>query len=78
MLHSRRLYNKINSQHERALNVTLGGKNSSFQNLLEKDNFISKHQKYLQHLLPEMLKLHNNVVSEILNNIFILRTMRYD
>ena len=45
MFHSRRLNNKINSIHERALRITYQDNTSTFQELLNKDNYVSIHQK---------------------------------
>ena len=38
MFHSKRLGEKINTFHERALNITYGNKSSSFHELLEEGN----------------------------------------
>ena len=46
MFHSRRLNNKINSIHERALRITYQDHISTFQELLNKDNSVSIHQKF--------------------------------
>ena len=48
MFHSRRLNNKINSIHERALRITYQDHIITFQELLNKDNFVSIHHKNLQ------------------------------
>ena len=48
MFHSKRLNNKINSIHERALRITYVDNVSSFQELLEKDNSVSIHHKNIQ------------------------------
>ena len=45
MFHSRRLNNKINSTQERVLRITYKDNTSTFQELLNKDNYISIHQK---------------------------------
>ena len=44
MFHSRRLNNKINSIHERALRITYQYHTSTFQELPNKDNSVSIHQ----------------------------------
>ena len=54
MFHSRRLNNKINSIHERALRITYQDHISTFQELLNKDNSISIHHRNLQVLATEM------------------------
>ena len=48
MFHSKRLNNKINRIHERALRITCKDKCSTFQELLEKDNSLSIHHRNVQ------------------------------
>ena len=47
MFHSRRLNNKVNSIHERALRITYQDNTSTFQELLNKDNSVSIHHRNL-------------------------------
>ena len=56
MFHSRRLNNKINSIHERALRITYQNHISTFQELLNKDNSVSIHHRSLQALATECLR----------------------
>ena len=53
MFHSRNLNNKINRIHERALRVAYGGKSSSFQNLVDKDNSFTIHDRNIRTLATE-------------------------
>ena len=69
MFHSRSLNNKINFIYERALRITYGGKTSTFQQLLEKDNSISIHHRNLQILAAKMFKISNNLSPEIVKEI---------
>ena len=48
MLHSRRLINKINSIHERALRITYQDNRSEFKELVNKNNSVSIHHENLQ------------------------------
>ena len=48
MLHSRRLINKINSIHERALRITYPDNRSAFKELVNKNNSVSIHHENLQ------------------------------
>ena len=57
MFHSRRLNNKINSIHERALRITYQDNTSTFQELLNKDNFVLMHHRNLQVLATEMFNI---------------------
>ena len=58
MMHNRRLNNKINSLHERALRIAYKDTISSFQQLLEIDNSVSIHHRNLQVLATEMFKIY--------------------
>ena len=48
MFHSRALNNKINSIHQRALRIIYNDSNSTFEELLNKDNFVSTQHRNLQ------------------------------
>ena len=69
MFHSRTLNNKINSAHERALRIIYNDRESSFKELLRKDNPVSIHHRNLQVLEKEIFKIKNNMTPEILNEI---------
>ena len=58
MFHSRNLNHRINSIHERALRVTYQDYQSTFLQLLQKDNSVTIHQiiKKLQVLATEIFK----------------------
>ena len=71
MFHSRRLSNKINSIHERALRITYQDHISTFQELLNKDNSVSIHHGNLQALATEMFKIHRSLSPVILREIFV-------
>lgn len=61
MCHSRKLNNKSNSTHERALRIEYSDRKSTFQQLLEKDNSVSIHHRNLQVLATEMFKISMNL-----------------
>ena len=77
MFHSRRLNNKINSIHERALKITYQDNTSTFQELLNKDNSVSIHHRNLQVLATEMFKIHRGLPSKILREIFVFKTSSF-
>ena len=54
MLHSRKKNNKIKYLPERCLRLIYNDKRSSYENLLEKDNSVSIHNKNIQALAIEM------------------------
>ena len=67
MFHNKRLGNKINALHERALRITYGDISSPLNELLEKDNSVSIDLKNLQSLTTELHKMFNNKSPTILN-----------
>ena len=78
MFHSRRLNNKINSIHERALGIAYQDNTSAFQELLNKDNSVSIHHRNLQVLATEMFKIHRGLSPEILRETFVSKTSSYN
>ena len=78
MFHSRRLNNKTNSIHERALRITYQDNASTFQELLNKDNSVSIHHTNLQVLAAEMFKIHRGSSPEILRETFVCKTSSYN
>ena len=77
MFHSRRLNNKINSMHERALRITYDNA-STFEELLNKDNSVSIHHRNLQVLATEMFKINRGLSPEILRETFVPKTSSYN
>ena len=71
MFNSRRLNNKINSIHERALRITYQDRISTFQELLNKDNSVSIHHRHVQAQATEMFKIHRGLSPDILREIFV-------
>ena len=83
MFHSRILNEKINKLHERALRLVYKNDNLTFQQLLEKDNSMTIHDRNLQKLATEMYKAEQKLspspVQELFktrDNIHILRQQR--
>ena len=77
MFHSRKLNNKINAIHERALRIAYCDKHSTFQQLLEKDNSVSINHRNLQVLATKMFKVNMNLSPDLMNDIFLNRTNPY-
>ena len=71
VFHSRRLNNKINSIHERALRITYQDHISTFQELLNKDNSVLIHHRNFQALATEMFKIHRGLSLYILRETFV-------
>ena len=78
MLHSRTINTRINKLHERSLRIVYGDRHSSFNELLERDNSVSIHQRNLQMLLIEMYKVKCGLAPQIMSEVFTLRNKVYD
>ena len=74
----RRLNNKINHLHEKALRMAYGDNNSAFTTLLEKDNAVKNHAKNLQLLMIEIYKTHNKLNPIFTEDIFIAKSPKYN
>ena len=70
MFHSRKQNHHINRIHERALRVVYKDYNSSFDELLEKDNCYNIHDRNLQKLVTEISKVKMNLAPEIMKEVF--------
>ena len=70
MFHSRKLNERINHIHERALRIVYKDFNSSFQELLIKDNSSNIHHRNLQKLVTEIFKVKNGLSPELMNDVF--------
>ena len=70
MLHSRRLNNKINRFHERALRTVYSHYNSSFNELLDKDGSFTIHQRNVQSLTIEIYKYLHRLSTAIISQFF--------
>ena len=70
MFHSRKQNHHINRIHERALRVVYKDYNSSFDELLEKDNSYKTHDRNLQKLVTEIFMVKMNLGREIMKEVF--------
>ena len=78
MNENKTLNNRINSLHERTtLRLAYNDFKSSFHQLLEKDNFVTIHQRNLQTLATEIFRVHNNIAPEIINDAFKIKSLQY-
>ena len=70
---NRSLNHKINRLHERCLRIIYSDKKSNFDELLDKDEFVSIHYQNIQKLGIEMFKVLNGENHQIVNEIFRIR-----
>jgi len=73
MFHSRKLNNRINKIHERSLRIVFDDNESSFQELLDKDNSVTVHARNIQTLAIELFKAVNGLSPEIMSLVFPLK-----
>jgi len=78
MCHSREMNNKINRIHEKSLRIIFNDKKSSFQELLDKDNSFTVHDKNIQKLCIEMFKVVEETSPRIFSELFHKRENKYD
>ena len=70
MFHRRKLNERINHIHERALRIVYKDFNSSFQELLIEDNSLNIHNGNLQKLTTGIFKVKNSSSPELMNDVF--------
>ena len=72
--HSRENNRKVNWLHEKCLRT----KQSSFNELLEKDRSVSIHERNLQVLATEMYKISNSLSTPLMKDIFPINRNPYN
>ena len=78
MYHSRANNSKkINRLHERCLRIIYSDKQSSFEELLEKDGSLSIHQRNLQVLATEIYKVRKGLSPAIITELFEHKEKHY-
>ena len=78
MCHSRESNRKINRLHERCLRTIYNDKQSSFNELLEKDGSVSIHERNLQVLATEIYKISNDLSMPLMKDIFLINRNTYN
>ena len=78
MCHSHENNRKINQLHERCLRTTYNDKQSSFNELLEKDGSLSIHERNLQFLATEMYEISNGLSTPLMKDIFPINRSPYN
>ena len=72
MFHSRKLNHRINRIHERALRIVYKDNESSFEDLLTKDDSFTIHERNIQTLAIELYKVAYGLSPSIMNLVFPL------
>ena len=73
MFHSRRINNKINRLHERALRIVCDDHVSTFDQLLAMDKYFCVHYQKIQRLLIEIYKALDDIFGNSLKELFVKR-----
>ena len=71
MFHDRSVNRKINKIHERALRIAYKNSCTSFENLLEKAESVSIHQRNLKLLATEIFKTQRQLSPSFMKQIFV-------
>ena len=70
MFHSRKLNNRINKLHKRALRLVYKDYSSSFEQLLVRDKSFSIHDRNLQKLAIEIYKVKHHLSPSFMHSLF--------
>jgi ribonuclease P/MRP protein subunit RPP40 len=70
IFHSRKLNSRINKLHERALRLVYQDENSTFEELLKKDESFTVHERNIQSLGIELYKVAYGLAPEIMRLVF--------
>ena len=68
--------NRINHLHERALRTVYNDNLSTFEKLLEKDNFVTIHVRNLRIFATELYKTKENLAASIMHEMFEQRNIQ--
>ena len=69
---------QINHLHKRALRIAYNDNDSTFEDLLKKDNSVTIHHKNIRLLGIELWKVKNTLSSHVMSEIFNLRNIDYN
>ena len=78
MFHSRKLNNKVNRIHERALRITYNDKSSSYRELITKDSSVAIHHRNIKSLAIEIYKVTQRISPTLLNEVLVPCQCNYD
>ena len=69
MFHSKKLNNKINRLYEICLPLIYSDRISSYEKLLDNDNYVPIHRNNHQKLAIEMFKTYTGILHQIMNEV---------
>ena len=75
--HNKSINKTINNLHESALRLIYCDHSSNFQELLQRDNSVTTHQKTIQALAIMMYKVVNNIAPAIVSELFSFSNVNY-
>ena len=78
MFHSRKLNHRINKIHVRAKRVVYNYHQCTFEELLERDNTFTIHERILQKLTIEMFKVNNGLSVQLVSENFHFTENHYN
>ena len=78
MFHGRKINDKINKLHERALRIVYNNTITSFEELRVKDKTFTIHHQNIQSLAIEMYKAVNNLPGGNLSEFFVRNNSNYN
>ena len=70
MFHSRKLNNRINRLHKRALQIVYNDYESSFETLLDRSGSFKIHERNIQTMAIELYKVAHNLAPRIMHLVF--------
>ena len=77
MNHKKSINKKVNNLHERVLRSIYCDHSSNFQEIIQRHNFVTIHQKIIQALASMMYKVVNNIVPTIISELFFFPNVNY-
>ena len=78
MNHNRSINKKINKLHDRAQRLIYCDHSRNFQELLQRENSVTIHQKNIQALAIMMQKVANNIAPTIVSELFSFSNVNYN
>ena len=78
MFHSRKLNHRINKIHEHALRIVYNDHQCTFEELLERDNTFTIHERNFKKLATEIFKVNNKLSVQLVSENFHFADNHYN